>query len=288
MAWDFRYESAKAIAELLEEQGFSLSKKFGQNFLLSKHAVHTIVDALKVAPNSRLWEIGPGIGALTIELLRQHLQVTAFEIDHGFCRILRERAFKDEPNFLLVEGDFLKTWNDIHVAQGTPAAICGNLPYNVGSICIAKLLEAQCLPAVMVFTLQTEVADRLMAKAGSKQYAPLSILSSIDYSVTKLCSIPSSQFFPPPRVESTVVQFQRLSQPKVEVERRKDFLTLVDDLFTQRRKTVRNNLLVGSMGKLFGKEQILAALDNAEIDHSARAEMLDIPVLLRLLGALNL
>lgn len=285
MIWDFPYDSPQAIIELLERHSFAMSKKFGQNFLISSSARQRIVDSLHLEPRETVWEIGPGIGALTRHLLHQEVDVTAFEIDHGFCSILRDEAFVDEKHFRLIEGDALKTWLPLYRQEGTPDAICGNLPYNVGSICIARFLEQQCLPNRMVFTLQKEVGDRLCAQQGSKMWSTLSILAQIDYHVSQVFTIKSGAFFPPPQVDSVVIHMAKREVPQIEKPVREEFLQMVNDLFAQRRKTVRNNLLHGHTGSVFGKDAVLDALRQADVPESERAESLGFDVLLRLHGA---
>lgn len=285
--WDFAYDSPSAISELLEANGFAMSKKFGQNFLLSHSARQRIAESLGPVAEKAVWEIGPGLGALTSLLLGEKARLTAFEIDHGFCRILREQAFADEPLFTLVEGDALKTWTEVFVREGHPHAICGNLPYNVGSVCIARFLEQQCLPEVMVFTLQKEVADRLGAQSGTKAWSTLSILSQIDYTVEQVFTIKGGSFYPPPKVDSAVVRMRKRAQPLVAPTLRPVFLSVCNDLFAQRRKTVRNNLLQGKSGAVYGKQQCLEALAHASIAESQRAEALGFDALIRLAQALH-
>ncbi|MDX9935200.1 MAG: 16S rRNA (adenine(1518)-N(6)/adenine(1519)-N(6))-dimethyltransferase RsmA [Sphaerochaetaceae bacterium] len=259
-----------------------MSKKFGQNFLISSSARKRIADAVISKQGVRVWEVGPGIGALTVQLLNRSANVTAFEIDHGFCRILRNEAFIGEPNFNLIEGDVLKTWEKVFHQQGTPDVICGNLPYNVGSVCIAKFLEKQCLPQLMVYTLQKEVADRLSASEGSKLWSSFTILANIDYKVRTVCSISSQSFYPPPNVDSSVVMMEKRVQPLVGPDERRTFLTMVDDVFAQRRKTLRNNLLSGKTVNLLGKENLLERLELSGIPNNERAEQLGFPDLLLL------
>ena len=282
MIWDFSYDSPNAITNLLQERGFSMSKKFGQNFLISSSARNRIADSVISKQGVRVWEVGPGIGALTVQLLNRSANVTAFEIDHGFCRILRNEAFIGEPNFNLIEGDVLKTWEKVFHQQGTPDVICGNLPYNVGSVCIAKFLEKQCLPQLMVYTLQKEVADRLSASEGSKLWSSFTILANIDYKVRTVCSISSQSFYPPPNVDSSVVMMEKRVQPLVGPDERRTFLTMVDDVFAQRRKTLRNNLLSGKTVNLLGKENLLERLELSGIPNNERAEQLGFPDLLLL------
>lgn len=282
MIWNFPYNSPLAIIELLKEENLAMNKKFGQNFLISPPAWEKIIESLGPLEGARVWEIGPGLGVLTHLLLNRGAIVTAFEIDHGFSRILREQAFVGEENFTLVEGDFLKTWPQLFSQEGPPTIICGNLPYNVGSICIARLLEEQCLPERMSFTLQKEVGERLLAQEGGKLWSPLSILAQIDYELEDVVTLNSGVFFPPPKVDSVVIRFTRRHDLLVKREYRGEFLRVVNDLFTQRRKTVRNNLLNGKIGALYGKERVLEALNLAGIAESERAEKLSIETLLRL------
>ncbi|MBQ6672419.1 MAG: ribosomal RNA small subunit methyltransferase A [Spirochaetales bacterium] len=276
--WDFDYSSVSSIARLLQENGLVMTKKFGQNFLISQSALERITALSTAAPGKRVWEVGPGIGALTTKLVRSGAEVTAFEIDHGFCRILREQAFTDVDNFTLVEGDAIKTWKEVWQKQGTPDIICANLPYNVGSIFIASLIENRCLPPVMVYTLQSEVVDRICAKQGSEDFSGFSILCSIDYENTCAFKLSSGCFFPPPNVDSSVVSMKKRNNPLVPTEDAVKFLELVRILFAQRRKTVKNNL------KALGKpaSDIDKALEEASIPQTERAEKLDIAQILSL------
>ncbi len=282
MSWNFAYDSPAAITALLDDAGLSMSKKFGQNFLLSPQVRERIVHALRIPDGGTVWEIGPGIGALTSLLIAGGYQVVAFEIDHGFCRILRDRAFGDDANFRLVEGDALKTWEAVLAADGVPDRICGNLPYNVGSVCIARFLEEQCLPQRMVYTLQKEVADRLCACFGDKEWSSFTILAQIDYEVELLFPIKSGAFYPAPNVTSAVIGMQKRAVPLVPDGLRPVFMPMVKELFAQRRKTVRNNLQQGRIGSRIGKAGVEELLSSCQIPANERAERLDIPVLIRL------
>lgn len=275
MSWKFAYDSPKAIKALLDKEGLALSKKFGQNFLLSRHVRENIVTSLDLDPTMKVWEVGPGIGSLTAHILEVGCFVTAFEIDHGFCRILTEQAFGEDENFRLIEGDVLKTWEGIWEAEGTPDRICGNLPYNVGSVVIARLLEAGCLPPRMVYTLQTEVALRLSAKPGEKTWSSFSLLAQMDYEVKSIFAISGSSFYPEPNVGSTVITMQKRDTPLVEPALRSVFLQVVRDLFAQKRKTIKNNLLSGKTGASIGKDGVGRILEESGVDAGLRAEQLD-------------
>ena len=281
--WDFDYSSVSSITRLLEENGLGMTKKFGQNFLISMSALDKITALSGASSGKRVWEVGPGAGALTSRLLATGADVTAFEIDHGFCRILREQAFADVPNFTLVEGDALKTWKEVRASDGTPDIICANLPYNVGSVFIASLIENRCLPPVMVYTLQTEVVDRICARQGTEDFSGFSILCSIDYENTSALKLSSGCFFPPPNVDSSVVVMKKRQTPLVPDDEARGFLELVRMLFAQRRKTVKNNL------KATGKSssEIDRALDECGISLTERAEKLTVEQMLALKRSLK-
>lgn len=281
--WDFDYSSISSITRLLEENGLGMTKKFGQNFLVSMSALDRITALSGACEGMRVWEVGPGIGALTTKLLHSGAEVTAFEIDHGFCRILREQAYVDVPNFKLVEGDALKNWKTEWETQGTPDIICANLPYNVGSIFIASVIENRCLPQTMVFTLQSEVVDRICAKQTDDAFSGFSILTGIDYENTDAMRLRSGCFFPSPNVDSSVVVMRKRENPLVPDAEARDFLELVRILFAQRRKTVKNNL------KATGKSSadIDRALTECGISQTERAEKLSVWQILALKRSLQ-
>lgn len=281
--WDFDYSSISSITRLLEENGLGMTKKFGQNFLVSMSALDRITALSGACEGMRVWEVGPGIGALTTKLLQTGAEVTAFEIDHGFCRILREQAYVDVPNFKLVEGDALKNWKTEWETQGTPDIICANLPYNVGSIFIASVIENRCLPQTMVFTLQSEVVDRICAKQTDDAFSGFSILTGIDYENTDAMRLRSGCFFPSPNVDSSVVVMRKRENPLVPDAEARDFLELVRILFAQRRKTVKNNL------KATGKSSadIDRALTECGISQTERAEKLSVGQILALKRSLQ-
>lgn len=233
-----------------------------------------IVSLLSLTEGQRVYEIGPGIGSITTLLLDRGVDLTAFEIDRGFCAILREEAFGGHPNFTLVEGDALKTLFSHLRRHGTPDRICGNLPYNVGTILVARLLESTYRPPVMVYTLQKEVADRLTAEERSTQWAALSLLAQTDYDIVTAATIAPGAFYPPPKVESSVVLFTKREESRVEEHLRESFVTISRDLFAMRRKTILNNVKRGKSGAMIGKEGVAYLFEASGIDPNKRAEAL--------------
>ena len=272
--WNLNYDSPVEIDRVLKANGLAMTKKFGQNFLISGPMREKLVSLMEVESGMKVWEIGPGLGAITHMLLRDGVNLTAFEIDHGFVKILNEQAFNDEENFTLVEGDALKTLFKKRLLP-LPERIIGNLPYNVGSVIIAKLIEQSYLPPMMIFTLQKEVVDRMVGKVGSESYSSFSVLTQIDYENTLSLKLSRGCFWPQPNVESAVVVMKRREHSLVPDEYRETFLTLLRAIFQQRRKTVRNNLQSSLYGNS-GKDFVELVLRQSGLDGSERAEVLPV------------
>ena len=277
--WNLNYSSINEISAVLSENGLAMTKKFGQNFLINPEARARIVSDAMVSPGMDVWEIGPGLGAITHLLLKAGVAVKAFEIDHGFASVLRDKAFPDE-DFTLIEGDALETLFSIPFDADR---VMGNLPYNVGSEIIARLIERRCLPPMMVFTLQKEVALRMMAKPGSEDYSSFSVLTQLDYDNTVPFTIKAGSFFPAPRVDSAVIVMRR-KESYVDDDERDGFLAFIRVLFGQRRKTIRNNIL---SSRQFSRDSMEAAFASAGLTGGERAEVLDTPILLSLFRAMK-
>ena len=282
--WNFNYDSPKEISQILDLASLAMTKKFGQNFLYSASARERIVRALNAQEDASVWEIGPGLGSITSLLLKSGVKVRAFEIDNGFCRLLKEQAFADEDGFSLVQGDALKT---LFTQDETPDYICGNLPYNVGSVCIAKLIENDIRVRRMVFTLQKEVAERMSAKPGDDEYSSFSVLTQLDYDNSVAFTIPRTCFYPAPNVDSAVIVMKRKEKSLVADSDRALFLSMIRALFAQRRKTIRNNLVSSPYFSSKGKEMIENAFIKAGLSGQERAEALSFDTLCSLMEALK-
>ncbi len=281
--WNLNYDSCSEIADVLKENGLAMTKKFGQNFLVDRNMRERLIALMELEAGMRVWEIGPGLGALSHTVLERGAFLTAFEIDRGFQKVLSGKAFPDEENFSLVEGDALKTLFKKKLLP-LPERIIGNLPYNVGSVMIAKLIEESYIVDRMVFTLQREVVERMVGKAGGESYSSFSVLTQIDYENRNALRIPRSCFWPQPNVDSAVVVMKRRSRSLVDEELRPEFLTLLRAVFLQRRKTIRNNLLSSLYGNS-GREYVEAIIHAAGLTGSERAESLEIDKLIRLAEA---
>jgi len=249
-----------------------MSKRFGQNFLVNRGARERVFEELHSDPGSAVWEIGPGIGAMTALALERGASLTAFEIDHGFARLLTE-IFGEREAFRLVEGDFLRTWKSERAERGLPRRIFGNLPYSAANAIVADLLEEGAVPQRMVFTLQKEAALRMAARPGSKDYSAFSVLCTSACKVRLAFDLGASSFWPPPRVTSTVVVLEPRPDP-VAADDRKGFSAFVRSAFSSRRKTLRNNLKAARF-PLGGDEELLdATLLRLGIRPDIRAEAL--------------
>jgi len=228
------YNSASCLRAFLEREGLGMRKRFGQNFLINPSVRQALVDALDAREGDEVWEVGPGLGAMTALLLEKGFSVKAFEIDPGFINVLR-KLFCEEKRFTLIEGDVMKTWS----SQEPSPFFLGNLPYNVGASLLADFIEKGRLFTRMVVTVQKEVALRMAACAGTGDYSSFSVLCQSAYKVKPLMLIRPSSFYPKPNVDSMGVLLESrppLSYPAL-------FYPLVRSLFSSRRKTIKNNLI---------------------------------------------
>lgn len=273
------YNSPAALKTFMESQGFSMQKKFGQNFLVNEDARKRLVDALEVGEGVKVWEVGPGLGSMTSEILERGSDLTVFEIDKGFAGLISQffEDYSKKGTFKLVEGDVLKTWKKQLDENNLPDRFFGNLPYNIAATIIADTIENNVRFDRCVFTVQKEVAVRMCAQPGSEDYSSFSVLCNWAYDVKPLLDLTGGNFWPKPNVDSRAVVmnkkegFPGCNNPKL-------FVRMQRALFSSRRKTVRNNL----SGFLKNNDLTLQALSESEIDPMKRAEVLTIPQMLKL------
>jgi 16S rRNA (adenine1518-N6/adenine1519-N6)-dimethyltransferase len=261
-------------------------KRFGQNFLEPAWAVK-LVRAINPLPEQTFIEVGPGRGAITAPLAALARQILAFEIDRDLAADLRLHA---GANVTIVEGDFLDlTASNLvealrqHQADG-PIRVAGNLPYNVASPILFQLtaLFAAGVPlSDATVMLQREVADRLLANPGSRDYGVLTVLIRHVAAVDRLLQLPAGAFRPQPKVLSTVVRL-RFQPPEPAVVDLAVFTAMTQAMFTRRRKTIANALLAFSPPAGIPPDQALAA---AAIDPQRRPETLAIAEIARLANA---
>jgi 16S rRNA (adenine1518-N6/adenine1519-N6)-dimethyltransferase len=263
---ELNYNSAAELRVFLDRNGLGMRKKFGQNFLINPAVRHALVRALEAETGESIWEIGPGLGAMTSLLLETGLSVRAFEVDPGFARALRE-LFAGNAGFTLVEGDVLKTWT----AEPPAPYLLGNLPYNIAAALLAGFIEQRRFFKRIVVTVQREVALRMAAGPGCAEYSSFSVVCASAYRVKPLMIIKSASFYPRPNVDSQAVLLE-LREDAARI-RPACFYPLVRRLFSSRRKLIINNLTgFFNPGQGAPAAMALDALEKSALDGNKRAE----------------
>ncbi len=242
-------------------------KRFGQNFLRDQSVIERIVDCINPKAGEHLVEIGPGQGALTAGLLSRIDSLDAIELDRDLVQPLIEQfdRFGATKDLRIHQADALKFDFQQLRSDAEKLRLVGNLPYNISTPLLFHLIDQAAVIQDMHFMLQKEVVDRMAAGPGSKTYGRLSVMLQISCEVTPLFDISPEAFYPPPKVQSTVVRLVPLASPLVAAESMPGFAALVTAAFNQRRKTLRNNL------KHLINEAEIAAVG---IDPTARSETL--------------
>ena len=241
-------------------------KRFGQNFLRDEGIIEAIARAIAPDKAQHLVEIGPGEGAITQSLIASGCRFDAIELD----RDLRTRllaSFSTYDNFTLHSADALK-FDFASLQQGGQALrVIGNLPYNISTPLLFKLLDYGALIADMHFMLQLEVVERLAAEPGNKNWGRLGVMAQFQCEVEQLFEVPPESFFPPPKVQSAVIRLTPRQTPRWAQVDRESLAKVVSQAFSQRRKTLRNN---------FKNSLTDAQFETVGIDPQARAETLTI------------
>jgi len=271
---DKRLYSPKHVKEILSTYGFKFSKSLGQNFLIDGNIVRKIAEEGDVTSEDYILEIGPGIGTLTEELALRAKKVVAIEIDDSLLPILADTIGKYK-NVEIVHGDVLKI--DIkklieEKLDGGPVKVVANLPYYVTTPIISKLIEDELNLESIIVMVQKEVAERMAADPGGKEYGSLSVFVNF-YSKPKIVvKVPKTVFMPQPKIDSAVIKLT-LEKNLPDVDRDK-FFKIVKAAFSKRRKTILNSL--STYGFDLDKETIREALEKAGISPEDRAENLTV------------
>lgn len=274
---------------ILEKYGFSFKKSLGQNFLIDTNILNRIVDHANLTENSGVIEIGPGIGALTEQLAKRSKKVVAFEIDQRLLPILEE-TLSPYSNKKIIHQDVLKADVAERIKEEFEGfediMVVANLPYYVTTPIIMKLLEEKLPIRGIVVMLQKEVAERIAAKPGNKDYGSLSIAVQYYTEAETVMIVPKTVFVPQPNVDSAVIRLTVRKEPKVNVKDEEFFFQVTRSSFAQRRKTILNNLVSQLPEGKEKKEEILKVLSEVEIDPSRRGETLSIEEFAKLSDAL--
>lgn len=258
--------------EVVKKYNFKFTKSLGQNFLIDESVLDDIVKGAEVSAEDYIIEIGPGVGTLTRELLHKAKGVCAIELDSDLIPILNEEL-KEFDNFKLIHRDALKAdFNEI-IREEKSVKVVANLPYYVTTPIIAKLLKEDYKFKSLTIMIQKEVAERIDAVPGNKDYGSLTVLVQY-YCDTKIIrKVPPTAFVPQPKVDSIVIRLDRLDKPRVEVEDEELFFKIARQSFNMRRKTLWN--AVKSLG-IASPKVIEEAFNKAGIDPKRRGETLSL------------
>lgn len=251
------------------ELGFTPSKARGQNFLVHRHVIDTILQLLDLGEDDRILEVGPGLGFVTRSLLGQRRSVWAIEVDSLLVHWLRNGPLGSSPDFHLVHEDVLVADFDRLLPEGA-CKVVANLPYSVAATVLLRLFEARRHFSILVVMLQKEVARRLVAEPGTAAYGALSIWSRVYGRVTRKVAVSPEAFTPRPKVDSTLLRIELHPEPLIPDEEIPVLRAVVRAGFGRRRKML-GNALAGLFEARAG-----AIFDRAGIDPRRRAETLDL------------
>lgn len=278
-------QTQNQIRQMLEAFELAPQRRYGQNFLIDQNLMERFLNVAKVQPDQTVLEVGPGTGSLTEELLARAGRVVAVEIDKGFCRLLSQ-TLADNPKLLLIHRDILQGKHalapEVLEALGERAALVSNLPYNV-----ATPLVAQCLisswqsiqspplkPCVrfdsLTFTVQQEVADRMIAGHEDAEYGPVSVIIQLLGNAKFGPAVPNTAFWPKPQVTSRVVRIEFDQDRAAKLLDANVLKRVLSMIFTQRRKQIGS--VARSKNAIVEADEFLLALDAVGIERSWRAE----------------
>lgn len=262
------------IKAILSRHGFHFSKSMGQNFLIADWVPVQIAEEASLTQSFGVLEIGPGIGPLTVQLASRAGKVISVELDSSLLPILSE-TLADHPNVEVISGDIMKLDLDPlleeHLSGFTPVA-CANLPYNITTPVLTKLLEFKRFASITVM-IQKEAAQRICAQPGMEDYGYFSVFCQYHAECEVLFDVPPSCFLPAPKVTSAILRMVPRTDPTAPVEDETLFLSIVRAAFAQRRKTLLN-ALSAALGNRFSKDELRQALLDCGLPETIRGEKL--------------
>jgi 16S rRNA (adenine1518-N6/adenine1519-N6)-dimethyltransferase len=259
---------------LLDKYNLRAKKQFGQNFLISERAVRAIADATVATDEDWIVEIGAGLGTLTAQLVERVTagKVIALEMDPDMIAVLRAELGTVD-NLEIEQIDAMRY--DLKMVakwRGDSIIVCGNLPYHIASQLMFRVLDARAVVRHCVVMIQKEMAERIVAKPGTREYGAIGVMLRTYADISTVIKVPAGAFLPPPKIDSTVVKLVPLAVPRTPIANEKHYSNVVHAAFGQRRKTLRN-----ALKSLWADQEVDAALSATGIDGMRRGETLDIP-----------
>ena len=283
-----KLSNPRKTIEVLQKYNFTFQKKFGQNFLIDPHVLDKIIAAAEITKDDFVLEIGPGIGTLTQYLAEAAREVVAVEIDSSLIPIL-EDTLSAYDNVSVINEDVLKV--DLKKlaeerSGGKPIKVVANLPYYITTPIIMGLFESHVPLKSLTVMVQKEVALRMQAGPGTKDYGALSLAVQYYADPYLAANVPPNCFMPRPNVGSAVIRLTRFEETPVKVTDEALLFRLIRASFNQRRKTLQNGL-VNSPELDFSKEQVAAAIETLGVSPSVRGEALTLEQFAALCNALS-
>ncbi len=262
--------------EIIQHYGIKPRKKLGQSFLLDQNIIKKIAAASRITDEDIVVEIGAGIGVLTECLAQQSRKIIAVELDENLVAVLKEKL-AGLGNVEVYSGDILQfDFNSLSSTYNSKIKVVGNVPYNISSPLIFRLLTFRPVINDFILMLQKEVVERLVAVPNNKIYGVPSVLLQMFASVKKIFDVPATCFYPQPKVESAVIRGFFLDKPVMELTDAAIFTQVVKASFAQRRKMLINNLKSAKFLEELADYDLKSALDTAGIDGKRRGETLTI------------
>ena len=273
--------SPNKMNQFLNNKSFNFKKKFGQNFIIDENIIDKIVDSACIDSDTLVIEIGPGAGSLTYKLAKKAKQVLCYEIDTTLKDILSE-TLNEYNNVDITFDDFLKrdVNSDLKKYDFKKLYVVANLPYYITTPIITKIIEDEIPASKIVIMVQKEVGERFKAEVGTKDYNSLTIYLNHYFDIKKVMIVSKNVFLPKPRIDSMVLEFNR-KEKRQDIKNTGLFFKLVRDSFTQKRKTLRNNL------KGYDLDKIENILKKYNMDLSARAEQISSDIFIDIANSLE-
>jgi len=273
-----------SIKQELREYGFFPKKRLGQHFLIDRNILNKVIRTAEVGKEDVVVEVGPGLGEMTEALARLAKRVIAVEIDARLVEILKKKL-EDWPNVEVVQSDVLRVdFKSFLKKEEHPVKVVANLPYQITTPLLFRFIEARGVFSTFTLMLQREVAERMAASPGGKEYGRLSVLIQMFLDLSVRFFIPPTAFFPSPKVESAVVHMVWKEKPMVDKQDEEWFIKVVKASFGYRRKTLVNAL---KHSRLPLPESTGSKMEKVGIDPQRRPETLTIAEFIRLAEALR-